>query len=400
MKWSYWEAFLTSCVIGFAESYFAAYSLNLGNSALQSGLLLSLPLVFAGLLQFILQPYFHYMSVTKFVSRAIILQSFSLLGLAFISLSKIENSFAILLLLFSIYWLGHFSLQPAWNRWISEILPAQNGNSYFSIRVRINQIGIILGLLIGGSILHLKVIDIQAKYLFTFLFLFGFLCKLLTYLFFTLHQQLSIPLHLSREKMKSTFLKYFSFFKNYSIFNFTVYISSTFVAGYLLSIKKISYLEFMIIMVGLFLGKMATTYLSEKFKHQIDPSKYMFWGAFVAAPLPALWPFCQSWVTMFILHFISGMAWALWEVGLSITFFKGLESDSKMETISVYNYLGITTQVLGTLFGAFLIKYVFVYNYDLIFILAGIIRLGGAYLLKKTPFGNFETESVVPQTQS
>lgn len=400
MKWSYWEAFLTSCVIGFAESYFAAYSLNLGNSALQSGLLLSLPLVFAGLLQFILQPYFHYMSVTKFVSRAIILQSFSLLGLAFISLSKIENSFAILLLLFSIYWLGHFSLQPAWNRWISEILPAQNGNSYFSIRVRINQIGIILGLLIGGSILHLKVIDIQAKYLFTFLFLFGFLCKLLTYLFFTLHQQLSIPLHLSREKMKSTFLKYFSFFKNYSVFNFTVYISSTFVAGYLLSIKKISYLEFMIIMVGLFLGKMATTYLSEKFKDQIDPSKYMFWGAFIAAPLPALWPFCQSWVTMFILHFISGMAWALWEVGLSITFFKGLESDSKMETISVYNYLGITTQVLGTLFGAFLIKYVFVYNYDLIFILAGIIRLGGAYLLKKTPFGNFETESVVPQTQS
>lgn len=200
--------------------------------------------------------------------------------------------------------------------------------------------------------------------------------------------------------MKSSLLKYFSFFKNYSLFNFTVYISSTFVAGYLLSIKKISYLEFMVIMVGLFLGKMATTYLTEKLKDHMNPSKYMFWGAFVAAPLPALWPFCQSWSSMFLLHFISGMAWALWEMGLSITFFKGLESDSKMETISVYNYLGILTQVLGTLLGAFLIKYVFIYNYDLIFIIAGIIRLGGAYLLKKTPFGNFSSEHHPPDLKT
>ena len=383
MKFSYWEAFITSFVVGFAESYFAPFSLHVGSTPLESGILLSLPLIFAGLAQFILQPYFHYLNVARFVQRATLLQSFSLLSLALISQVTLTNYFPILLLLFSIYWLGHFAVQPAWNRWISEILPVEQGQNYFSLRVRLNQIGIIAGLIFGGVTLHLNIIDIEVSKLFLFLFLFSFVCKILTYYFFTKHQSISVALQLSKEKMLESLKNYSAFFKSYARFNFTVYLSSTFVAVYLLSIRKLNYLDFMWIMIGLFLGKMLTTYLIEKKIINTEPTRLMFIGGFFAAPLPGLWPFFQDIWLMFALHLLSGMAWAAWEVGLSLCFLKNLPAESKMETISVYNYIGVTTQVVGTLSGALIVRYIFKSNYDYLFIFAGIVRWLGVLPLRK-----------------
>ena len=383
MKMSYWEAFITSFVVGFAESYFAPFSLHMGGSALESGILLSLPLIFAGGAQFILQPYFHYLSVAQFVQRAVLLQSFSLLGLAAVSQMTFTNYFPLLLFLFSLYWLGHFALQPAWNRWISEILPVEQGQNYFSLRVRLNQIGIIAGLIFGGLTLHLNIIHIETSKLFLSLFLFSFFCKILTYHFFSKHQSITISLNLSKQKMKLSLIQFSSFFKSYGGFNFTVYLSSTFVAAYLLSVRHLNYLDFMWIMIGLFIGKMATTFLIEKKYINMEPTKLMFIGGFFAAPLPGLWPFIYDVRLMFVLHLISGMAWAAWEVGLSLCFLKNLPAESKMETISVYNYIGVTTQVLGTLCGALIVRYVFNSNYDYLFIFAGLIRWIGVLPLRK-----------------
>ena len=78
---------------------------------------------------------------------------------------------------------------------------------------------------------------------------------------------------------------------------------------------------------------------------------------------------------MFALHLVSGIAWAFWEVGLSLCFFKNIKDSEKIETISLYNYIGTITQVLGTCFGAMMIYYVFKNVTDYVFILAGIVRL-------------------------
>jgi MFS family permease len=127
-------------------------------------------------------------------------------------------------------------------------------------------------------------------------------------------------------------------------------------------------------MLGLFIGKVITSIALNNTKKQIDPTTLMFLGGLVAGPLPILWPLSTAVWMLFLTHLVSGIAWASWEVGLSLCFFKNIETSEKMETISVYNYIGVTTQVAGTCVGALLIQNIFSVNYTYLFIFAGLIR--------------------------
>jgi MFS family permease len=375
IKYSYLEALITSFVVGLAENFFAAYAVQSGLSALQSGLLVSVPLIFAGVIQFISLPYFQFLSVSKFVQIAVLLQSVVLMILSSTSLINTKPSFFILLFLYSIYWLGHFAIQPAWNRWIAEIVPAEFGQNYFSYRNRISQSGIIAGLILGGMTLHMKVIDVSIEKLYFSLFAFGFLCKLGSFYLFTKHDTTNSTIYLSRQKMFLIFKKYQKFLRSYSLFNFSIYLSAPFVVGYLLKERNLNYFDFMLVMLGLFVGKILTSMWLQKSKKQIDPTRLMFIGGLIAAPLPVLWPLCSDVWMMILVHTVSGMAWVGWEVGLSLCFFKNIMDSEKIETISLYHYIGTLTQVLGTCIGALMINFAFHQNYNFIFILAGVVRL-------------------------
>lgn len=390
LKASYYEAFLNSFVVGLAENFFTAFALKMGVSSLQTGLLISLPLLFAAAAQFISLQTLRISknrNISDLVLKATFIQSLSLLLLCVWSLTEFvpSNDFVFLglFMLFSIYWYGHFTIQPAWNRWISEFVPVIDSQQFFSMRTWLNQVGIITGLIVGGFGLHLNYLKVPIHYLFAFLFFTSFICKAGAYYFFNLHKRASTILHLSTEKLKKAILRHSTFYRSYVLFNFTLYFSAPFVAGFLLNEKKLRYLEFTVVMIGLFLGKILTSLVLRSRKNDIEPTKLMFYGGLVAAPLPALWPFCDSAYSMFMTHFISGMAWAAWEVGLSLCFFKNIGSEEKAETISAFNYLAVTTQVLGTLVGAVLIKFLFSSNYDYLFIFAGIVRLLAVLPLRK-----------------
>jgi len=380
---SYVEAVLTSLVVGFAENYFAAFALQQGLTPIESGLLTSLPLIFAAVMQFIMQTRLKQIGLSFFVKRALFIQSLSLLGLCFLSLVKTQYAFSFLFFFYAIYWLGHFSIQPAWNRWISDIIPFEQGQSYFSVRTRLSQIGILLGLFGGGALLHLNVFAISIEYLFLFLFLSCFVLKIAIIQLFRKHPAQNQPLFLNIDHIKNLWLKNINFFKSYALFNATLYLSAPFVAGYLLSVKGLSYLEFMYVMSGLFIGKVFMTYYLNHNSKQFEPHKILLYGGILAAPLPALWPFCTSVTLMFLVHFLSGLGWACWEVGMSLNFFKKIDQSKKIEVVSLYNYIGVLTQVLGTIVGALLFKHVLKSNFDILFIVAGIIRLMAVLGLRK-----------------
>ena len=89
---SYTEAFLTSLVVGLAESYFAAYSIHHGLSVLQSGLLISLPLIIAAFMQFFLQSKMATANLSYFVQRALVIQATALVGLAVFTFFKPDST--------------------------------------------------------------------------------------------------------------------------------------------------------------------------------------------------------------------------------------------------------------------------------------------------------------------
>lgn len=382
--YSYLEALLTSLVVGFAENYFAAFSLHHGVSPIESGLLISLPLILAAIFQYLTQSKKSQRTLSAFVKRSLLIQTLSLIGLAIFSFFKIQHPFFILFLLYSIYWYGHFSIQPAWNKWIADIIPVEQGQHYFSLRTRLSQVGIILGLIIGGSLLHLKVIDVSVEKLFFSLFLACFVLKLIVVYLFSNHPVYLKPLYLDPQHFKKLFQTNIEFFKKYALFQTTLFISAPFVAGYLLSVRRLNYIEFMIVMGGLFCGKVLTTYLINKNKHQLNPHQLFLWGGLIAAPLPVLWPFCPNVAVMFLVHFVSGFGWAAYEVGISLSFFKNINENQKIEVVSLYNYVGVAFQVVGTLLGALLFRTLFQNNFDYLFYVAGFLRLLAMARLKNT----------------
>lgn len=378
LKYSYFEAFLTSFIVGIAESFFAAFAIEKGMSTIQSGLLLSLPLLLAMGLNLRFNFYIRKITVTEQVKRNVLLQIFSLLGLMIFALSPVLNSvlsFSILLCLFSIYWYGHFSSLPAWNLWISELLKAEKSTGYFTLRTRLVQIGIISGLVLSGALLQNEaLLHISHSYVICLLFalaLVGLFLKLYSYNNHTHSQHI---ISFSFPKMKKIFQQQKSFFTTFGIFNGSLFLSAPYLTGYLLISRELTYSQFMWITTCLFIGKISMSYLLNVKENLPAPIKLMTVGAFIAAPLPWLWPYCSSVKMMCLLNLTSGMAWALWEIGLSLVFFKNISTQNKIETVTLYNTIGIGTQLIGTCLGALLIKYVFDYNYTLVFTFAGIVR--------------------------
>ncbi len=368
------EAFFTSLVVGLAETYFAAFALFKGVSVIESGLLVSLPLLFAGITPFVFNRLFHKFYNSDWVQLATIVQALSLATLAIVGLYQPENIFYILLVIYSGYWFGHFSALPSWNKWISELIPIEDSHHYFSERTRIIQIGIILGLVVGGLTLHLESLRIPTALVFILIFLIAYHLKLLS--FFLLKKLPKSDAHYNLNiKKKFSFLKKRKhFFMVYSLFNFSLYLSAPYVSGYLLNIRSLSYVSFMYVMGSMFIGKITTTFLLQKFRPNSNPHKLFFIGGLIAAPLPMLLPFCPGTFWLALVQFVSGVGWAGWEMGLALVIFKNIKSDEKLEAVSLYNSVGLPVQVLGTIAGALLLKFVYHDNYTMMFVVAGVLR--------------------------
>lgn len=386
-KLSLIEAVITSLVVGLAETYFPAFSLMKGAGPIEAGLLVSIPLIFAVLFQGVLLKQFRHLHLSTWVPLAAGVQLFALFGLTVLATSEVSNPVFWLMILYSVYWAGYYSAIPAWNRWISDLVSFEESQKYFSARTRFTQFGIVIGLLIGGFLLHFDRLNIPIQYLFSGLFAVCSIFKYLTYKLFRSHPESLATIHFDNKKAIELFRTHRSFFNRYILFNFAVYFSAPFVASYLLSFRKISYESFMWIMVGLFVGKILMTLILSNTKKHLPAFSMLFYGAVASAPLPILWPLCVNVPLMFGLHFVSGFAWACWEVGLSLSFFKNLHPQDKIEVVSIYYFFSVMTQIVGTLVGAFLLKFVVHENYEILFIIAGLCRLLFAMGLRNRTFG-------------
>jgi MFS family permease len=378
-KLSLHEAFATSLVVGLAETYFIAYALHLGASVIQSGLLSSLPLLFAGFSPFLLRKVFHRFTNSTWVMLACSLQGLSIAMLALIGAFSFnhskEFSFYSLLVLFSLYWFGHFSALPSWNKWISELMPPEKSEKYFSARSRRIQIGTILGLMAGGFSLQFQFFNISTTLLFIILFLTAYHFKMLSFFLFSRQTESKTQYDLSWQRALHFLKRHQGFFWVYSIFNTSLFLSSPYVSGYLLSVRGLHYQDYMWVMAAFFAGKILTTMFLDHMRRDWSPHQIYFWGGLIAAPLPAFWPLCDTVFLLCVLHFVSGWGWAAWEVGMSLAIFKKINAHEKIEAVTMYNMIGLPTQVLGTVIGAFALKYYFQENYAILFLVAGVSRL-------------------------
>jgi len=334
LKLSNLDAFLYSLMVGAGESYLPAYSLSIGMGEAFAGILASLPLVSGAVLQLMTPRLLHKVHSHKYwVVLSTALQAMAFLPLIYFSVTRAPN-FWIMFLILTLYGGAGFSAGAAWNFWLGQLVPENRSSNYFSVRNRIQQVGILLGIVGGGVALHNKVSIGPFTSVFTLLFVFAFACRLTSTLVLSkkMYQSewvLKDQVHRLRDSWKVFWRgqhkkKFFAYLVPFQI---AVYTSSPFVTPYMLAQMKMNYGQYMIAIASLFVGKIISLSILQSFKTNFDGNKVMILGLILVSPLPALWAVNESTAFIIALQTISGMGWACFEIGLSLLFFKDLRPD-------------------------------------------------------------------------
>lgn len=392
LKISIIEGLCFSVMFGIGESYLPAFALSLGMSETLAGLFGSLPLVGGAILQLI-SPWaiLKLKSVKKWAVLMALLQALCFLPLMYFALHP-TTSYWIVFLIAVAYWSVGFAIGPAWNYWISALVPKEIAHNYFNTRFRLVQIVIMGGIFLGSFLLANNVSFGPLTTAFSVIFLIAFVARLLSAWFLNLTDDVDTAVLRDSQTELLNWRKMLAdpelnkFFTFLFFFTICVWMSGPFVNPFLLEELKYSYSDYKWIIAALIVGKVIGTLVIPRVQKKIGTMATFLVGCFGVSPWPALWAISGSLYFSVALQFISGFFWAFIEVGLALIFFEKLSPAQKIAYLTVFNFFNALAIVIGSLLGAALLSSLGEdrMSYAFLFILAAFCRLAfvGFYYLR------------------
>lgn len=362
-------------MVGAGEAYLVAFSLEKGFGPIQAGLLLPLcqvmgaflPLAFtSGLAQG--------KSLKKFVLQGAGAQVLVLLIFVFLSFQPLAPWSTFLIV--SLYFFTGYLIGPSWNGWLSQLVKPQDSSRFFEVRLRLSQVGLLMGLAGAGFFLHYRPVQVEIQQVFAVIFGFSALVRAISV--FCLRQQPDSPApdsfsflesfkNISKQKRLRSFFGFLFFFY------IVIAVSSPFVNPFLLKELKLNYEQYMGAIAALYLAKFLIFPWGAKWIAKYGTRKVLLVGALGISPLPALWVLVSGFWGSFALQFASGLFWGLFEMGFSVIFFNHLTTRERIPVLTLYALFNTIALFVGGLMGALLLKST---GYDEIFTLGSFLRVG------------------------
>jgi MFS family permease len=383
------EASAYSWMVALGETYFPAFVLASGLGSVAAGLITTLPLLFGAIIQ-LFAPYFlpRFKSHKNWVLIFTSLQGLSLLPLAFFAASG-GASLPLMFLCAVIYSSTGMAASPAWNTWITSLVPGKMQPLFFARRTRQLQISSLLGFMLGGLVLRYLPHGTLSTALFVPLFLGALLCRSVSV--FLLWKQPEAPLSVEnefkekpspiliwREMRKRT--HFGSFVSFLFLFHFATNISSPFVNPYLLDDLKIDYLQYAILVAACFLAKIFTLpYVGIGLRKTSAHSLVVF-GGIGACLIPALFLFSANFYFLLGVQLLAGFVWAIFDLSAFILLLQRLPKNHRTAFISYQLFLQAIAVVLASLLGGFCLRLNGHSAYFWLFFASAVLR-GGAILL-------------------
>ncbi len=386
LAWSWVDALFASLMVGIGESYFAAFALSKGFSAVSAGLLTTLPLVLGAVVPLF---FVHWVSQVRSLKKWVVwsagFQAVSLIGLVLASALP-EPPQILVFTLATLYFAGGFMVAPPWNFWMGTLVEDKEVSGFFAQRLRLTQLGLFSGLLLGGVLLHHPPEFLQEASLlpvFGVLFLAAFVFRLISVGALSAQKetrQMAFPQSynllqsLDLLMRRPGALKFFIFL---FVFYVVIFITSPFVNPFFLVELKFDYQKYMIALVALMVGKAMSLPWGARWIQRFGTKKIFFVGALGISPLPALWAFERSFEFALLLQWVSGVFWALFELSFSVIFFSHLKAKEKMPFLSLHQFFNSAAILCGSLIGALILHSMPDHSrgYDLMFILGSVLRV-------------------------
>jgi MFS family permease len=380
----------SAAMIGFGESFFAAYAIFLKASTLQVGLLSSLPQALGSLLQV-----FSNRLIRGLASRKRLVVSAALIqGLMYVPVALVfyfENLPVWNLIFFAcLYWAFGMILGPAWNSWMGDLVAEDRRGAYFGMRSKITGAATFAAMLAAGYILQAHEYGTtNAQYRgFVIIFALALACRMSSVLF--LAKQYEPPYAVIREA-EFGFIEFLrqARFRNYGLFvlylgvmTFAVYLSAPFFAPYMLGELGLSYLAFTVVNAAAIVAKVFSMPVWGLAADRFGARRVLSLTGLLMPLVPVLWLASTKLSWLIAIQLYAGFIWGGFEVAAFSFIFDTTTPPKRATCVAYFNMRNGAALISGALLGSVIVRLdaAFMSGYLLVFLLSGLVRLGASLL--------------------
>jgi MFS family permease len=382
LHYSLADGFFWSVMVGFGESFFAAFGVFLNASNPMLGLLGSLPNTLGSVAQLGTRKLMAlFKSRKKVVCAGALLQGLMYLPIAAVFLTGGISPF-LLLLFVCLYHIFGMIFTPAWNSWMGDLVCPEIRGTFFGKRNLINGFTSFLSLFAAGFIL--QKFSREGHDYTGYLIIFGLALFARLASFLALSQKFDPPWDFHEESTQSfkDFLKNdlnsnFGILSFYlSMMSFAVYLSAPFFAPFMLRELNLDYSTYTLITATAVVAKCFSMPIWGKIVDRHGGRRVLSicgWGL----PLSTLlWVFYHEIWYLVIAQLYCGWCWAGYEISSFSLMYDNTDHKNRATLISYYNVMNGVAIIAGSLIGGLIVKYTDLFNskYLLIFAISGFVR--------------------------
>ncbi|MCB0385059.1 MAG: MFS transporter, partial [Bdellovibrionales bacterium] len=356
-KWSRIEVIFWSLMIGMGEAYIGAYALACGFSERYAGLIATIPLGTASIIQ-LFSP--KLMGLVKgrrhFVIGCAVAQAFTLFLITGHAIFD-RGSPTVLIAVLTLYWLFGLSAGPMWNAWIVAIIPKEHRAHFFSQRGPYHEISVLIGLVVCGLALD-RTPDVL--FAFSITFVLAGVSRLVSA--FSMNQLPDEPatgavrfespsdlgafLNWLRQKKVLWMILLIGFL------NLGVSVGSPFFTPFMLKRMKLDYSTYMMLIAIPFISRAIAYQYFEKIVHRVGVKTALIPSMVIIALTPFLWSQFPYVGAVVFFQLLAGVAWTGFEYSILLKQISDFGQAERSRVLTWTNFVVGACNIVGVSLGS------------------------------------------------
>jgi MFS family permease len=381
LRYSTIDGTLYMVMLGLAETFFAAFVLELKLGEVASGLVLTIPLWFASVMQLATPTLVRLAgSYRTVVSISAAFQAASLLPLAYVAISGAAPAWLVFLLA-TLYAAGAIVGGPAWSSWLGFLVPERIRTRFFASRSRWLQIGNLAGLIFGGitlratNILDERAVEGDAFAIrlherlgaadltlhgFALMFLVAFACRTVSAIILT-RQSEPRPLPFQdravgvREFLRRLWFHPQGRVMGYMLaFQFSLQFALPYWHSYALREVGVTYRGYIALIGALLVGRMAALQWLGPASKRYGSVAVLRVAGLAAVPTSLLWILAGTLPSLILAHLCIGAILAAYELNSFLLLLETVVPEERTSMLSKFNVCQYGAMALGSAAGGWL----------------------------------------------
>ncbi len=396
LRASVYDAGAFGLMVGAGEAYIPAFALAIGLGEVVSGVTSSVPVLFGGILQ-LLSVYAlpRIGSYKRWIVTGVALQALVFVPLICTALAGSIPAWAFFVII-SCYWGSGLSSAPAWNAWISHIVPNKIRSRYFARRTRVIQLATLAGFLGGGQ--WLGFMEEQGNVLlgFAILFSLALAARVASACYLELHQTSAdddfAPPRTSGvlKAWQSVSPKARSLIVYLVCMTACIQFSGPYFIPFMMKQLDFTYQGFVTVLAAALVARALSMSLWGKIARKYGSQALLWIGGIGLLPLSMLWIVSDNWWWLVFIQALSGVLWSAYELAFFLMFLDFIPQRRRADMLSIYYLANSSASCLGALAGGWWISSfgTNVAAYHGVFIVSALGRVCCLLLLWKTWTGS------------